>query len=116
VTGVEPSAIPTLHAALAAGQPTSVAVSGVATDSLGASRLGDIAYAVAARTGVRSVLVSDDDIIAARKRLWEEYRLAAEHGGVTALAALIAGAYQPAEGERVAVVVCGANTDPATLA
>ena len=116
VTGVEPAAIPTLNAALAAGQPTGVAVSGVATDSLGASRLGDIAYAVAARTGVRSVLVSDDDIIAARKRLWEHYRLAAEHGGVTALAALIAGAYQPAEGERVAVVICGANTDPATLA
>lgn len=115
VAGVEPDTIPTLHAALAAGQPADVPVSGVAADSLGASRLGDIAYAIAARTSVRSVLVSDADIIAARKQLWGKYRLAVEHGGATAFAALIAGAYRPAEGERIAVVVCGANTDPATL-
>jgi threonine dehydratase len=115
VAGIEPATIPTLHAALAAGMPTDVAVSGVTADSLGASRLGDIAYAVAARTGVRSVLVSDADIIAARKLLWERYRLAVEHGGATAFAALTAGAYQPADGERIVVVVCGANTDPATL-
>lgn len=114
--GVEPATIPTLHAALAAGGPAEVAVSGIAADSLGASRLGDIGYAVAARTGVRSVLVADADIIAARRYLWEHYRVAAEHGGAAALAALLAGAYQPADGERVAVVVCGANTDPATLA
>jgi threonine dehydratase len=116
VAGVEPAAIPTLHAALAASGPTDVAVGGIAADSLGATRLGDIAHAVAARTSVRSVLVSDADIGTARKYLWDEYRVAAEHGGATALAALLTGAYQPAEGERVAVVVCGANTDPATLA
>ena len=115
VVGIEPATIPTLHAALAAGQPVDVAVGGIAADSLGASRLGDIAYDVAARTGVRSVLVSDADIIAARRQLWEKYRLAVEHGGATAFAALTAGAYRPAEGERIAVVVCGANTDPATL-
>jgi threonine dehydratase len=116
VTGVEPAAIPTLHTALAAGQPVDIAVGGVAVDSLGATRLGDIAYAVAERASVRSVLVSDDDIIAARKYLWDNYRLATEHGGATALAALLARAYRPGEGERIAVVVCGANTDPATLA
>jgi threonine dehydratase len=116
VAGIEPVTIPTLHAALAAGAPADVAVGGVAADSLGASRLGDIAYAIAARTGVRSVLVSDADIIAARRQLWEKYRLAVEHGGATAFAALLTGAYRPAEGERIAVIVCGANTDPATLA
>jgi threonine dehydratase len=115
VVGVEPASIPTMHAALAAGQPFDVAVSGIAADSLGASRLGDIAFAVATRTGVRSVLVDDADIIAARQMLWDRYRLAVEHGGATAFAALAAGAYQPGDGERVAVVVCGANTDPATL-
>jgi threonine dehydratase len=88
---------------------------GHAARDRGGGRLGDIAYAVAARTGVRSVLVSDADIIAARQQLWEKYRLAVEHGGATALAALLAGAYRPAEGERIVVVVCGANTDPATL-
>ena len=115
VVGVEPVTIPTLHTALAAGGPADVAVSGIAADSLGASRIGDIAYTVAARTGVRSILVEDADIVAAQRRLWDQYRLAVEPGGATAFAALLSGAYRPAEGERIAVVLCGANTDPATL-
>jgi threonine dehydratase len=116
VAGVEPATIPTFHAALAVGRPVDVSVSGVAADSLGATRLGDIAYAVATRTRARSVLVGEADIIAARQLLWDRYRLAVEHGGATAFAALLSGAYQPRDGERIAVVVCGANTDPATLA
>src|SRR5262249_321340 len=99
VVGVEPATISTLHAALAAGQPVEVPVSGIAADSLGASRLGDIAFEVATRTGVRSVLVDDADIVAARQALWDRYRLAVEHGGATAFAALAAGAYRPADGE-----------------
>ncbi|SFT43673.1 threonine dehydratase [Actinopolyspora lacussalsi subsp. righensis] len=111
VVGVEPTDIPTLHTALAEGGPTDVAVSGVAKDSLGATRLGEIAYEVATRTGVRSVLVDDEHIVAARKYLWQRYRLVVEHGTAAALGALFAGAYRPTEGERLAVVLCGANTD-----
>jgi threonine dehydratase len=116
VVAVEPVTIPTLHAALAAGRPVDVDVCGVAADSLGATRVGDIAFAVAQRTGVQSVLVNDADIVAARQLLWDRYRLAVEAGGATAFAALLAGAYQPSEAERIAVILCGANTDPATLA
>src|SRR4051812_12570262 len=115
VVGVEPRTIPTLNAALAAGEPVPVEVSGVAADSLGATRLGDIAFAVATRTGVGSVLVDDAAIVSARLALWDRYRLAVEPGGATAYAALLAGAYRPAPGERIAVLLCGANTDPATL-
>ena len=70
---------------------------------------------MAQRTGVRSVLVGDADITAARKLLWDRYRMAVEPGGATALAALLTGAYQPSDGERIAVVLCGANTNPAAL-
>jgi threonine dehydratase len=115
VVGVEPLTIPTLHTALGQGAPTDVSVSGIAADSLGARRIGDIAYSVATRTGVQSVLVGDDDIVKARQILWEEYRIVVEHGAATALAALTSGGYQPAQDERCAVVLCGANTDPATL-
>ncbi|WP_205856155.1 threonine/serine dehydratase [Phytoactinopolyspora endophytica] len=115
VVGAEPSSAPTLNSALAAGGPIDVGVSGVAADSLGASRLGEIAYAVAARTGVGSVLVDDDDIVEARRLLWQNYRVVVEHGPATAFAALVSGAYRPADGERVAVVLSGANTDPSTL-
>jgi threonine dehydratase len=115
VVGVEPVAIPTLNAALAAGGPVDVEVSGIAADALGATRLGDIPYAVAVAAGVESVLVEDRDIIAARRLLWEDYRLVVEHGGAAAFAALLAGAYRPRAGERIAVILCGANTDVADL-
>jgi threonine dehydratase len=91
VVGVEPSTCPTLHTALAAGAPTDVSVSGVAADSLGARRIGDIAWSVATRTGVESVLVEDGDILAARRALWEEHRIIVEHGAAAALAAPTAG-------------------------
>ena len=108
-------AIPTLNAALAAGGPVDVEVSGIAADALGATRLGDIPYAVAVAAGVESILVEDRDIIAARRLLWEDYRLVVEHGGAAAFAALLAGAYRPRAGERIAVILCGANTDVADL-
>jgi threonine dehydratase len=116
VVGVEPRTIPTLHDALAAGGPVDVPVAGVAADSLGARRLGSIAYEVATRTGVRSVLVSDEDVVAARRWVWDQGRMVVEHAAGAAVAALLTGAYRPEPGERVAVVLCGANTDPADLA
>lgn len=115
VVAVEPSGIPTLHSALQAGRPVDVPVSGIAADSLGASRIGDIAFEVATRTDVTSVLVDDDAIIEARRQLWDKWRLAVEHGTAAAYAALETGAYVPDAGERVAVVICGANTDPSDL-
>ena len=62
-----------------------------------------------------SAVLADEDIVAARSLLWEQYRIIVEHGAATAFAALHSGAYVPADGERVAVILCGANTDPATV-
>jgi threonine dehydratase len=115
VVGVEPRTVPTFAAALEAGRPVDVEVSGVAADSLGATRLGAIAWDVARRTGAGSVLVGDDDVVRARRLLWERHRLVVEHGAATVVAALQTGAYLPADGERVAAVLCGANTAPADL-
>jgi threonine dehydratase len=115
VVGVEPRSIPTLHDALRAGRPVDVQVSGIAADSLGATRIGDIAYDVAVGTGVAALLVEDADLVEARRLLWERHRLVVEHGTAAAFAALHTGAYRPAAGERVAVVLCGANTDPSDL-
>lgn len=116
VVAVEPEACPTLHAALLAGRPVDVEVGGVAADSLGARRVGGICFAVARRTGMGSVLVSDEAIVSAQRLLWEQLRVVAEPGGAAALAALACGVYRPVAGERVAVVVCGANTDPGAVA
>lgn len=116
VVVVEPQTCATLNAALAAGGPLDVPVEGVAADSLGARRVGDIAWSLARRTAPVSVLVSDQAIVEARTRLWQQYRIPAEYGAATAYAALTSGAYTPQRGEHVAVVVCGANTDATTLA
>src|SRR5690606_23907532 len=103
------------HTALAAGRPTDVEVSGVTADSLGARRLGEIAFDVATRTAVRSVLVDDVEIVRAQRLLWDDYRIVVEPAAAAALAAVTSGAYRPGDGERWAVVLCGANTDLATL-
>jgi threonine dehydratase len=116
VVAVEPHGAATLNAALAAGGPVDVPVSGVAADSLGARRVGAIAFDTATAEGLRSVLVDDRAIVEARRRLWEDYRVAVEHGTAAAQAALDSGAYVPDAGERVVVLLCGANTDPADLA
>lgn len=115
VVAAEPTTASALASALQAGAPVDVPVSGVAADSLGARRMGDIAWATVHGADLVSVLVDDAAIIAARSGLWEDFRIVAEHGAAVAYAALHAGAYNPQPGERIAVVVCGANTDPATL-
>lgn len=112
IVAAEPRRSAAFHAALAAGSAVDVDVGGVAADSLGARRVGRIALALAQQANVHSVLVEDEAIIAAQRLLWSQLRLVAEPGGATALAALLSGAYVPAPGERVAVIVCGANTDP----
>lgn len=116
VEALEPELAPTLHAARAAGEPVDVAVSGIAADSLGARRIGQIAWEVSRHFVSASHLLSDDAIRAAQLRLWREFRLAVEPAAALPLAALWTGVVRPAPGERVAVVVCGANLDPSTLA
>ena len=115
VVSVEPETSQCLRAARLAGEPVTVSVSGVAADSLGARRLGDIAWSVVKHHVAESVVVSDDSIRAAQRLFWDRLRLVVEPGGAAALAALHSGAYVPAAGERVVVVVCGANCDPLTV-
>ncbi|MGC5363753.1 serine/threonine dehydratase [Streptomyces sp. DT24] len=159
---VEPENCRALNAALEAGRPVDVTVDSIAADSLGARRTSAMALHAARQDGVRSVLVPDAEIVRARRSLWDQRRIAAEHGAATALAALTApigradrhvpdrGApdqdlseqnpyeqnlsdrgpadrgpadrpatagygYRPGVGEKVCVVVCGANTDVTTL-
>ncbi|MEM7505436.1 MAG: threonine/serine dehydratase [Pseudomonadota bacterium] len=116
VIAVEPESCACFDAARSANAPADVDVSGLAVDSLGARRLGAISQAISASYVAGNVLVSDADILAAQIWCWQALNLAVEPGGATALAALRAGAYRPAQGERVGVVMCGANVDLTRLA
>jgi threonine dehydratase len=116
VHALEPHGAPTLHAARAAGEPVDVAVSGLAADALGARRIGTLAWPICQRFVAAAHLVDDEAILAAQQRLWRELRLAVEPAAALPLAALVSGRVQPRPHERVALVLCGANFDLASLA
>jgi threonine dehydratase len=115
IIAVEPERCPTLWRALAAGHPIDAEAEGIAADSLGPRRVGELMFPIAQAYIERSVLVSDDDIRAARLALWDKARLVTEPGGAAAFAALLSGKFTAAPDERVAVLLCGANTVPAGL-
>ena len=109
IVGVEPEAAPTLTYALSAGRPVDAPAGGIAADSLAPRRVGQLMYSLTTRYINTVKLVSDADIVRARQVLWDTMRIAAEPGGAAAFAALLSGAYQPAAGETVAVVISGGN-------
>ena len=110
VVGVEPREAPTLTDALRAGRPVDAEAGGIAADSLAPRRVGELMFPIARAHVDRVVLVSDADIRCAQEALWSGLRLVAEPGGAAALAGLISGSYVPARGERVGVIISGANT------
>jgi len=63
-----------------------------------------------------SHLLEDAAIRAAQETMWRELRLAVEPAAALPLAALTSGTVRPRRGERVLLVICGANVDVATLA
>jgi threonine dehydratase len=115
VVALEPELAPTLHAARQAGTPVDVAVSGVAADSLGARRIGTIAWEVTQREVEDALVLPDQAIRSAQLWLWREMKLAVEPAAALGLAALQTGLYQPGPGEKVCLVLCGANLDPSSL-
>jgi threonine dehydratase len=116
VVAVEPRGSRALHAALEAGGPVDVEVASVAADSLGARNVGALVHAICRAHLDHVALVDDAAIVEAQRVLWRDLRIAAEPGGAAALAALIGGGYRPQPGERVGVLLCGANVDLARLA
>lgn len=109
LVAVEPRLAPTLHDALAAGRPVDAPTGGIAADSLAPRQIGQLAFPLARDFVDRAVLVEDEDITAAQRALWSRLKIVTEPGGATAFAALLSGAYRPEPGERVCVLLCGAN-------
>ena len=115
VVALEPERVPSLFSARAAGQPLDVAVSGIAADSLGARRIGSLAWDITQAQVRDALLLTDESIRAAQQWLWKELQLAVEPAAALPLAALQSGRYLPQLGETVCLVICGANVDLASL-
>lgn len=108
---VEPFAAPTLERALRAGRPVDAPAGGIAADSLAPRQVGQQMFPIAQQYVREVVLVTDEEIVEAQKKLWETLRVVAEPGGAAAFAALLSGRYKPEPGARVGVLVCGGNTE-----
>jgi threonine dehydratase len=115
VIGVEPDGAPTLTRARAEGRPADAPAGSVAADALAPRRVGDLVFPIIQRHVADVVLVDDASIVAAQQALWQALRIAAEPAASVGIAALLAGAYKPAPGEHVAVVISGANMTPSRL-
>ena len=110
IVAVESDGAPSLHMAMAAGRPVDAPQGGIAADSLAPKQVGQLMFPIARERVDHVALVTDDAIRMAQALLWDRLRIVAEPGGAAALAALTSGAYAPAKGERVGVLVCGGNT------
>lgn len=115
IVSVEPEGSPTLHMALAAGKPVDAPTDGIASDSLSPKRVGEMMFPIAQRYIKESILVSDEDIRAAMKSLWDVLRVVSEPGGAAAFASLLSGKYAAKPGEKIGVLLCGANTAAVNL-
>jgi threonine dehydratase len=115
VVAVEPEGSPSYARARDAGMPVDIETGGLAADSLGCRRVGSIGFGIAQSFVTDALVVPESAIRRAQRMLWEELRIVAEPGGAVALAALLDRSYVPVPGERVGIIVCGGNTDPAAL-
>ena len=115
VVALEPERAPALFRAREAGRPVDVEVSGIAADSLGARRIGSLAWDITQAQVRDALLLTDESIRAAQLWLWKELKLAVEPAAALPLAALHSGRYMPRADETVCLVICGANVDPASL-
>ena len=116
IDALEPEQAATLYRARKAGRPVDVEVSGIAADSLGARRrTAATRPRRCCRCDARHVL-SEAAIRAAQLELWKRLRIAVEPAAALPLAALTTATVVPRKEEKVLLVICGANLDPASLA
>jgi len=114
--GVEPEAAPTLSNALNAGHPVDSPAGGIAAESLAPKRVGELMFPLAQTYVEKVILVNDQEIAQAQEAIWSVLRVVTEPGGATAFAALLSRRYQPKPGERIGVLLCGANTTAVNFA
>ncbi|MDB4213744.1 serine/threonine dehydratase [Octadecabacter sp.] len=112
IIGVETTTTNAMQAALQNGPDTDVDVSGLCANALGARRIGRLPYDLAVANNLETLLLTDDAVADAQKRLWQNLRQLVEPAGAAALAAITSGTYVPAKGEKVAILLCGANPAP----
>jgi threonine dehydratase len=96
-------------AACEKGEPVDVEVSGIAADALGATRIGTVPWELLSGIGATALVVSDEELHEAQRRLWDQFRIVVEPSAAAPLAGLLSGRWTPPS-TRIGLVICGANT------
>lgn len=108
VVGVEPLASDDVARSKASGRRERVTVGPTIADGQQLATPGELTWPIIDALVDEVVTVSDDEIVAAMRFLFERCKVVAEPSGASGLAALLAGTI-PAAGLRVGVVLSGAN-------
>jgi threonine dehydratase len=115
IIGVEPAALPSMQAALAAGQPVDIPPAATIADGVAVRRVGDLTYQLAAKYVDEMVSVDDEAVAMAILHLLERQRTLTEGAGALAVAALLE-RKTSLYGRRVAAILSGGNIDVSLLA
>jgi len=114
VIGIEPEGNDVMRRSFEAGAPQRQEKSSTIADSLAPPMTTPMAYGLCRRHIERIVTVSDDDICRAMAVLFRDAKLAVEPAGAATLAALLGPLRTELQGQRVGLVICGANIDADT--
>lgn len=115
VFGVQPSRLPSMKAAVAAGKPVTVEAAKTIADGIAVRRAGERTLPLVQKYVDDIVTVEEEEIANAILLLLEREKTLAEGAGAAATAAVL-NRKLPIEGKRVAVLVCGGNIDVTLLA
>ena len=111
ILGVEPEGAASMTVSLRAGRVIPLDEVRTIAGTLAPRSVGPNTLAIAQREAVSVVLVSDDELRAAMRRLWDDLRILVEPAGAAAVAALLSGRAPLDDARHIAVLVCGANLD-----
>ncbi len=113
--GVEALRADGFVAAQLAGHPVPVQVEPTLADGLAVSKVGELAFSIAAPRVERVVTVDEESIALAMLRLVELEKSVVEGAGATTLAACMTGKLPEIAGLRTVLVLSGGNVDPSVL-
>ncbi len=116
VYGVEPASADAMSRSFAANHTVRISHMHSIADSLMAPHTEQYSYELCRRHLERIVTVSDDELRTAMRLLFDQLKLAVEPACAAATAGLIGPLRDTLQGRRVGVLLCGTNTDPASLA
>jgi threonine dehydratase len=114
VYGVQPSRIPSMKAAVAAGKPVTLDSAKTIADGIAVRRAGDYTLPLVQKYVDDIVTVEEEEIANAILLLLEREKTLAEGAGAAAIAAVLNRKVQ-LQNKRVAVLVCGGNIDVTLL-